>query len=145
MLKSPLWSNRVDPNRPDYLGLVQFLVSPLLEFPDSLSIDCEQANNNQRVWIRLAFEETDKGRVFGRGGRNVQAILKVLQLAAIAAGQSLYLDVYQSPDGDFQETRQSRYGGGERKFVRKKTRSSSSSSRPAAPAPKLSVRSRWEQ
>ena len=79
---------------PDYLRLIEFLVQPLLESPNTLSVDCEQANNNQRVWIRLAFEEKDKGRIFGRGGRNIQAIKAILTMAAMAAGQSVYLDVY---------------------------------------------------
>lgn len=79
---------------PDYVGLVAFLVKPFLEFPDSLRVDCEQANQQQRVWIRLAFQETDKPRVFGRGGRNLAAIRAVLTSAAVGAGQSLYLDIY---------------------------------------------------
>ncbi|MBR8826285.1 MAG: KH domain-containing protein [Gomphosphaeria aponina SAG 52.96 = DSM 107014] len=82
------------PPSPDYSGLMQFLVQPLLDSPAALSIDCEQFNNNQRVWIRLAFEPSDKGRVFGRSGRNIQAIRTVLTTAATAAGQSLYLDIY---------------------------------------------------
>lgn len=89
-------SEGTNPAKPDYLGLVMFLVGPFLESPDSLSIDCEQSNHNQRVWIRLAFEGMDKGRVFGRGGRNLQAIRQVLQTAAIAAGQSLHLDIYEN-------------------------------------------------
>ncbi|BFM40592.1 KH domain-containing protein [Synechocystis sp. LKSZ1] len=79
---------------PNYVGLVEFLVKPFLEFPDSLCVDCEQANQQQRVWIRLAFQETDKPRVFGRGGRNLAAIRAVLTSAAAGAGQSLYLDIY---------------------------------------------------
>ncbi|HAC64864.1 MAG TPA: RNA-binding protein [Cyanothece sp. UBA12306] len=138
MLKSISWSRQVNPTGPDYLGLVEFLVAPLLESPDTLSIDCEQANNNQRVWIRLAFGDIDKGRVFGRGGRNLQAIRTVLQTAAIAAGQSLYLDIYESPDNNVRPSRPSRYGT-ERKFVRKKSRTDSPST------PKLSIRSRWQQ
>ncbi|MCU0536005.1 MAG: KH domain-containing protein [Hydrococcus sp. Prado102] len=81
---------------PDYSGLVQFLLSPFLESPESLYIDCEQANQNKRVWIRLAFEGSDKGRVYGRGGRNLQAIRTVLETAAATVGQSLYLDIYDS-------------------------------------------------
>ncbi len=137
MLKSISWSGQVNPTGPDYLELVEFLVGPLLESPDGFSIDCEQVNNNQRIWIRLAFEEMDKGRVFGRGGRNLQAIRTVLQTAAIAAGQSLYLDIYESQDSQVRQNRSSRYGT-ERKFVRKKTRTH----RP--PTPRLSMRSRWE-
>jgi predicted RNA-binding protein YlqC (UPF0109 family) len=80
----------------DYLQLVKFLVKPLLDSPESLSLDCEVANDQQRVWIRVAFEGEDKGRVFGRGGRNLQAIRTVLSAAAAAAGQSVYLDIYES-------------------------------------------------
>jgi predicted RNA-binding protein YlqC (UPF0109 family) len=79
---------------PDYTGLVRFLLEPLLDSTESLKIDCEQLNHNQRVWIRVAFEASEKGRVYGRGGRNLQAIRTVLETAAIAAGQSLYLDIY---------------------------------------------------
>lgn len=81
---------------PDYTGLVQFLVQPFLESPSSLKVDCEIIPSKPRVWIRLAFEGEDKGRVFGRGGRNIQAIRTVLEAAAKAAGQSVYLDIYGS-------------------------------------------------
>lgn len=85
---------------PDYASLVRFLVEPFLESPTSLKIDCEKSNSQERVWIRLAFEGADKGRVFGRGGRNIQAIRAVIQAAAQAAGQSAHLDIYESPDGE---------------------------------------------
>lgn len=104
-------TNSLSPSRqsasPDYPGLVQFLLEPFLESPESLSFDCEQYNNQQRIWIRVAFEGEDKGRVFGRGGRNLQAIRTVLSTAAAAAGQSLYLDIYESQSNQEQQ----RYGG----------------------------------
>lgn len=81
---------------PDYIGLVRFLVAPFLESPASLSVDCERSASKGRVWIRLAFEGADKGRVFGRGGRNIQAIRMVIQAVALAAGQSAHLDIYES-------------------------------------------------
>jgi predicted RNA-binding protein YlqC (UPF0109 family) len=81
---------------PDYVGLVRFLVQPFLESPESLSVDCE-ISGGRRAWIRVAFEGADKGRVFGRGGRNIQAIRTVIAAAAEAAGQSVYLDIYGSP------------------------------------------------
>lgn len=79
---------------PDYAALVRFLVQPFLESPSSLKIDCETSPSKPKVWIRLAFEGEDKGRVFGRGGRNIQAIRTVIEAAAKAAGQSVYLDIY---------------------------------------------------
>jgi predicted RNA-binding protein YlqC (UPF0109 family) len=81
---------------PDYSALVKYLVTPFLDSVESFSVDCEEANQKQRVWIRLAFESEDKGRVYGRGGRNLQAIRNVLETAAKIAGQTLYLDIYES-------------------------------------------------
>jgi uncharacterized protein len=91
-------STKTKPAGPDYAGLVNFLIKPFLEYPDSLIIDCEQLNQKQRVWVRVAFAETDKGRVYGRGGRNIQSIRTVLQTTANLAGQLLYLDIYGEPE-----------------------------------------------
>jgi uncharacterized protein len=98
MLEASNPSNRAKATSPNYFSLVQFLIAPFLESPESLKIDCEQSNHNQRVWIRLAFEGSDKGRVYGRGGRNLQAIRAVLGMAAAKVGQSLYLDIYDDRD-----------------------------------------------
>ncbi|MBW4507078.1 MAG: KH domain-containing protein [Scytonematopsis contorta HA4267-MV1] len=97
---------------PDYVGLVRFLIQPFLEDPKTLSIDCEFSASLQKTWIRIAFDNADKGRVFGRGGRNIQAIRTVITAAAAAAGESVYLDIYGSsggrdgiPDDDDREER----------------------------------------
>ena len=81
---------------PDYAGLVRFLVQPFLDSPTALSVDCEISLNTARVWLRVAFESEDKGKVFGRGGRNIQAIRTVIAAAAVAARHSVYLDIYGS-------------------------------------------------
>ena len=81
---------------PDYVELVRFLVKPFLEAPDSLRVDCEVSPRTSRVLIRLAFEGEDKGRVFGRSGRNIQAIRTVLQAIAQSAGQMAHLEVFGS-------------------------------------------------
>ncbi|MGF1492932.1 MAG: KH domain-containing protein [Microcoleaceae cyanobacterium] len=82
---------------PDYAQLVQFLVEPFLESPESLRIDCEKVSAQGKTWVRLAFESEDRGRVYGRGGRNIQAIRVVLSAVATMAGESVYLDVYEEP------------------------------------------------
>lgn len=81
---------------PDYISLVKFLMQPFLESPDSLSVDCEISRSSKRAWIRIAFDSADKGKVFGRGGRNIQAIRTVISAAAQGVGQSAYLDIYGS-------------------------------------------------
>ena len=79
---------------PDYCGLVAYLVKPFLESPDSLKVDCEVSPRSLRVLVRVAFEGEDKGRVFGRGGRNIQAVRTVLQAIAQVAGQTAHLEVF---------------------------------------------------
>lgn len=92
-------------HQPKYIELVRFLLTPLLESPERLRIDCETTNNNQRVWIRLALEETDQGKILGRGGRNLNAVRTVLKTAAAVAGQSVYLDVYGLKEATGREKR----------------------------------------
>lgn len=81
---------------PDYSRLVKYLVQPFLDSPDSLRIDCEMSPRTLRVLIRVAIEGEDKGRVFGRGGRNIQAVRTVIQAVAQAAGHSAHLEVFGS-------------------------------------------------
>lgn len=81
---------------PDYMGLLRFLMEPFLEPSESLSIDCETINQNQKVWIRVAIDTANKGHIYGRGGRNLMAIRTVLAATGAIAGQSIYLDVYGS-------------------------------------------------
>jgi uncharacterized protein len=83
-------------SQPDYNGLIKFLVTPFLESPDSLKVDSEISPRTSRVLIRMAVEGEDKGRVFGRGGRNIQSIRTVLQAVAQASGHTAHLEIYGS-------------------------------------------------
>jgi predicted RNA-binding protein YlqC (UPF0109 family) len=138
MLKSTANPNLPHRTSPDYINLIGFLLKPMLESPDSLKIDCEKVNSNQRVWIRLAIDELDKGRVYGRGGRNIQAIQTVLTIAANKAGESLYLDVYEG-FGDSTRSSSPQRPDSNRKFVRRRSRAQGSN------VPKLTIRSRWQE
>ncbi|MEM9274679.1 MAG: KH domain-containing protein [Cyanobacteria bacterium P01_F01_bin.143] len=83
---------------PDYAGLVSFLLEPFLEDPKTLSIHCEQVASTKKLWLRVAFDTNDKGKVFGRGGRNIKAIRTVLNTAATNVNQQIYLDIYGTED-----------------------------------------------
>jgi uncharacterized protein len=91
-------SNISMPTNPDYVGLVEYLLAPFLDDPNSLHIDCEVLQERQKVWLRVAFDTTDKGKVFGRGGRNIQAIRTVLNTAASIANESVFLDIYSDEE-----------------------------------------------
>lgn len=79
---------------PDYSALVRLLVEPLLDQPEVLKVDCETHPQKARVWVRVAIEGADKGKVFGRGGRTIQAIRTVLTVAGQAVGQTVHLEVF---------------------------------------------------
>jgi predicted RNA-binding protein YlqC (UPF0109 family) len=98
MLNSDINIPHAQISKPDYDGLVRFLIEPLLESPELLSFDCENISSTKRVWIRLAFEDNDKGKIYGRGGRNIQAVRNVLQTAAKMAGETLYLEIYENKE-----------------------------------------------
>lgn len=138
MVKSIDTSNLSYSLPPNYLKLLSFLIEPLLDSPDALKIDCEEIPSTKRVWIRLAVDEGDKGRIYGRGGRNIQSIQMVMAIAAKQVDQTLYLEIYEEAR---ESNRSSYYRRSEpnRKFVRRRSRSQSPSS------PKLSIRSRWQE
>ncbi|BAZ44932.1 hypothetical protein NIES4102_19490 [Chondrocystis sp. NIES-4102] len=79
---------------PDYERLVRFLIEPFLSDPQSLCINSEVNQNNKKIWLRVAFDQSDRGKVFGRGGRNIQAIRTTVETAAIVHNQSIFLDIY---------------------------------------------------
>jgi len=132
MLKTTVLTTQSVKTSPNYIKLAQFLLQPLLKYPQSLSIDCEQCKNNQQIWLRVAFEEADQGRVFGRGGRNIQAIRKVLEVAALSAGQSFYLDVYESEER--KSKRDNNFLGKERR-IRPRSRRSPNPVKPLLKSP----------
>ncbi len=79
---------------PDYERLVRFLIEPFLEGPKSLYINSEIVNDGKKIWLRVAFDNGDRGKVFGRGGRNIQAIRNTIKIAGAVNQEVVFLDVY---------------------------------------------------
>ncbi|AMA08321.1 MULTISPECIES: KH domain-containing protein [unclassified Picosynechococcus] len=121
----------------NYEKLTKFLLEPLLDDPQSLAIDCEQLSSSNRVLIRVAFEQEDKGKVFGRGGRNLRAIETVLNGAATNPQQKISLDVYGSHDGNGGQRERS---SGSSRGRREDGRRGRTSRRPRTPKPSPQLR-----
>ena len=85
---------------PDYIGLTRTLLEPLLEDSSTLQVDTEVTAGGKRVLVRVSIQQEEKGRVFGRGGRTIQAVRRVLSAAAELAQQRLVLDVGDLPHKD---------------------------------------------
>lgn len=126
-------------SKPDYTTLVRFLLEPLLDNPDSLSLDCEQLSSSDKVWVRVAFEQEDKGKVFGRGGRNLKAIETILSSCAVDAHQQIYLEIYGGSDAPNTRDRErpGRFSRDKGTENRRSRTSSSRRPRSRKPAPQL--------
>lgn len=79
---------------PDYEKLARFLIEPFLENPQSLCVNSEINQSNGKIWLRIAFDRDDRGKVFGRGGRNIQAIRTTIKTAAVTHNESVFIDIY---------------------------------------------------
>jgi uncharacterized protein len=107
---------------PDYERLVRFLIEPFLNDSQSLCVNSEVNQNKKKIWLRVAFDKSDRGKVFGRGGRNIQAIRTTIITAAIAHNQSVFLDIYDddsSKSDDFSRRDQTNNNSRPRKSVSK--------------------------
>lgn len=116
---------------PDYEQLARFLIEPFLEDPQSLSINSEVNPQSKKIWLRVAFEQSDRGKVFGRGGRNIQAIRTTIQTAATAHGEFVFLDIYSD------EPTQSDNNSGRRERSSSGGSNNSKRQSPSKPAPKI--------
>ena len=83
----------------NYITLVKFLMEPLLANPEVLKVDCETNAKGDRIWIRVAFDPKEKGRIFGRNGRTIQAIRTLLTTTGNSHDQVVRFDVFD-PDPD---------------------------------------------
>jgi len=113
----------------DYEQLVRFLIEPFLAEPQSLCVNSEVNRSNGKIWLRVAFDKNDRGKVFGRGGRTIQAIRSTVQASAAAHNEFVFLDIYsdEPPKSDDFGDRRNRSNGNSNR--RRKG--------PAKPAPKI--------
>ncbi|MEO0770697.1 MAG: KH domain-containing protein [Cyanobacteria bacterium J06649_4] len=94
----------------DYEALARFLMAPFLDKPEALKFHSESLAGGTKLWLRAAFDEDeDKGRVFGRGGRNIKAIRRALMAAGKLGGMTVNLSVFGEPQPERAER-----GGGDR-------------------------------
>ena len=94
---------------PDYNALISFLLKPLLTYPHALKVDFESNANSDRIWIRVAFDPEDRGQIFGKGGKIVQAIRTVVMTAAEEVGHSARLEIFDPTPDTSSDEYQDRY------------------------------------
>lgn len=100
----------------DFESLARFLMEPFLDKPEALKFHIETLAGGKKLWLRAAFDENeDKGRVFGRGGRNINAMRTVISAAAKPVEMTVNLSVFGEPEAERSDRggdRGGRSGGG---------------------------------
>ncbi|MEL6470913.1 MAG: KH domain-containing protein [Cyanobacteria bacterium J06623_4] len=95
----------------NYEALARFLMEPFLDKPEALKFHSESLAGGSKLWLRAAFDEDeDKGRVFGRGGRNIKAIRQAIMAAGKLGDMTVNLSVYGEPQPERSDRGGSRGG-----------------------------------
>lgn len=75
----------------DIESLVRYLISSLVEHPDSVAIARKESGST--VTFEISVHPDDVGKIIGRQGRIIKAIRTVVRAAASVDGDSVDVDV----------------------------------------------------
>lgn len=78
----------------DYSAIALHLITPLIEFPEQVAVDCETTASGRYVFVRVAVAETDREKVTGKNGRTISMVRTILGIAAQNAGQGADLNLF---------------------------------------------------
>ncbi|MFT4703085.1 MAG: putative RNA-binding protein YlqC (UPF0109 family) [Bradymonadia bacterium] len=74
-----------------YTSLVSDLVSPMVAHPDDVEVTC--GNPLGGIEILVAPNESDVGRLIGKGGATIAALRRVVEFAARRNGDVVALEI----------------------------------------------------
>ncbi len=76
--------------------LVEFIVKSLVDQPDEVRV--VETQSGETIFLELSVAAPDMGRVIGKGGRIINAIRKLLQVAAAKQGKRASLELIEVDD-----------------------------------------------
>ena len=71
--------------------LVEYIAKSLVDNPDSVHVN--EVEGSSMVVLELTVADSDMGRVIGKGGRVVNAIRTLVEVAAGAKGKRITLEI----------------------------------------------------
>lgn len=74
-----------------YVELVEYVVKSLVDDPESVSV--EETRQSDHVLLELRVAEPDMGRIIGKGGRVINAVRSIVQIAAAKKGDRISLEI----------------------------------------------------
>jgi uncharacterized protein len=72
-------------------ALIETIVRPLVEFPESIVVTEEETD--EKIRYHLTVHESDVGRVIGKNGRIAKAIRTIVYAAGSDFRKKIYLDI----------------------------------------------------
>lgn len=73
--------------------LVEFIVKSLVEQPDE--VHAVEVQSGTSSIVELTVAKSDMGRVIGRGGRIINSIRRLVQVAALRQGKRVSLELIE--------------------------------------------------
>ncbi len=73
--------------------LVEFIVKSLVDNPDQVAVN--EVDGRSSTIIEVSVAQPDMGRVIGKGGRVINSIRSIVQVAAAKHGQRVSLEIVE--------------------------------------------------
>jgi len=73
--------------------LVEFIVKSMVDNPDQVTVS--EIDGPSSTIIELSVAQPDMGRVIGKGGRVINSIRSIVQVAAAKQGQRVSLEIIE--------------------------------------------------
>jgi hypothetical protein len=73
--------------------LVEFIVKSLVDNPDQVEIN--EIDDHSGIIVEVTVAQPDMGRVIGKGGRVINSIRSIVQVAAAKQGQRVSVEIIE--------------------------------------------------
>ncbi|MCP4360792.1 MAG: KH domain-containing protein [Chloroflexi bacterium] len=74
--------------------LLEFLVKNLVDYPDNIQVDV--VDHASETVLELSVAQADMGRVIGKGGRVINSIRTLVQVAAAKEGSDVSIEILEN-------------------------------------------------
>lgn len=73
--------------------LVEFIVKSLVDNPDQVEVN--EVDDHTSTIVEISVAQPDMGRIIGKGGRVINSIRSIVQVAAAKQGQRVSVEIIE--------------------------------------------------
>lgn len=74
-------------------NLVEFIVKSLVDNPDQ--VDVQEFDERSTTIVEVSVAQPDMGRIIGKGGRVINSIRSIVQVAAAKQGRKVSVEIVE--------------------------------------------------